>query len=127
MTLWGLLQSAAISLGSMVVTRNRRAKPIAGQRPANPILSLPQDSALAAPRFETESQPEPWPAKLPSQPTLLSFSDSFQIGAIATLRKVNCLTPKVNTFFGSLLINIFQKQDYLNKKDRPIYVHDHDQ
>jgi hypothetical protein len=28
--------------------------------------------------------------------------------------KVNCLTPKVNTFFGSLLITIFQKQNYLD-------------
>jgi len=30
--------------------------------------------------------------------------------------KVNCLAPKVNPFFGSLLITIFQKQNYLNIK-----------
>jgi hypothetical protein len=79
-------------------------------------LSRPQDSALTAPRPETESQPEFWRGQ-----TFIGTNPSHSAGP-EQLRhswKVNCLTPKVNTFFGSLLITIFQKQNYLNQNQTP--------
>jgi hypothetical protein len=36
-----------------------------------------------------------------------------------THEKVNCPGVQVNTFFGSLLIRIFQKQDYLSPRQVP--------
>jgi hypothetical protein len=78
-------------------------------------LSLPQDSALTAPRLETESQPVFRRAQnlhrnlpAPSNPLATTNCD--------THGKVNRSAPKVNPFFGSLLIKIFQKQDLLKSE-----------
>jgi hypothetical protein len=82
-------------------------------------LSLPQDSALTAPRPETERLPETltgqiYVRNLLARPSSSHGSNQRNNG---THGKVNCLTPKVNTFFGSLLITIFQKRDYLKIKN----------
>jgi hypothetical protein len=90
---------------------------LAGQGPADfSTLSLPQDSALTAPRLETESQPVSRQAKTYTAIHQAS-RESCQPDQLRHSWKVNCLAPKVNPFFGNLLITIFQKQNYLNIKN----------
>jgi len=45
------------------------------------------------------------------------FPETFRAEQLRLSSKLNCIGPKVNTFFGNLLLKIFQKLNYLNPKN----------
>jgi hypothetical protein len=127
------LQSLYNFSSDLVLKRLQTSQTVAGQDEQDQHskeLSLPQDSALAAPRLETVHLPKLWRAKfIPNLLARLHLESLYRSTQrnYSTHGKVNCPTPKVNTFFGSLLITIFQKQDYLKHKTAPYAASDQDQ
>jgi len=68
------------------------------------------------PGLKQKTSRYPGKPKFTSQSTRLLENPASQTNC-DTHGKINCLAPKVNPFFGSLLITIFQKQNYLNIKN----------
>jgi hypothetical protein len=107
-TLGGLYIPSTISLNLSGCRPQQTNQTLASRiRQIPQKLSLPQDSALTAPRLETERQPVPCISSIPAGQNLYRnltrlFRRFRSQGNLRHSWKINCLAPKVNTFFGSL-------------------------
>jgi hypothetical protein len=106
------LQSTSFSIGLIVPSLSGQSKPLAGQNqhifPRNCLFRKIQRSPRPGLKQKASQNPGEPNFRRNYQTVFRVILPTGQ-ETIATHGKVNCMTPKVNTFFGSLLITLFQK------------------